>query len=155
MRKLSLTEWAALSEIIGTAAIVFSLVFVTFSINQNTAVMQASSENVLYELQFARVRDIVSNPGVASIYVKRNRNEKLSEEEQLRFHWDKIQELETWNIAFSRHRDGLFSTERWEAWNDYFVVEFTDQFPAESWAEVRNWYPEDFQRHVDAVYAIK
>jgi hypothetical protein len=66
MRKLNLTEWAAVSEIIGTVAIVISLLFVAYSVNQNTAVMQASNDDFIYELQYARTRDIVSSPGMAS-----------------------------------------------------------------------------------------
>ena len=148
MRKLNLTEWAAVAEIIGTAALVISLLFVAYSINQNTAVMHASNDNFLYELQFARVRDIVSSPGMAAIYAKRNQNEDLSEEEQVRFYWDKIQELGTWEVAFTRHRDGMFSTEQWVGWNNYFELALTPQFPAKSWVEIRDWYEEDFRDHV-------
>ena len=155
MRKLNLIEWAAVSEIIGTAAIVISLVFVAYSVNQNTAVLQAANDNFLYETQFARARDIVSSPGMASIYAKRRRNEELSAEEQERFYWDKLQELGGWELAFNRHRDGVFSTVLWEGWDNYYVVEFTNQFPVESWAEARHFYAEDFKSHVDAVYAKK
>ena len=155
MKKLNLTEWAAAAEIIGTMAVVISLLFVILSINRNTAVMQANNDNFIYELQFARVRDIVSSPGMASIYMKHNRGEELSEEEQERFFWDKIQELGTWEITFNRHRDGLFSNELWNGWNNYFEVSLTKQFPADSWAKVRDFYAEDFKNHVDAVYARK
>ena len=104
MSKLNLTEWAAVSEIIGTVAVVTSLLFVAFSINHNTAVMQATNDNFVYELQYARVRDIVGSPGMASIYVKIDQNEELSAEEEKRFYWDKLQEIGTWEIAFNRHR---------------------------------------------------
>ena len=152
MVKLSLDKWAAIAEIIGTVAVVVSLIIVAVTIKQNTAVMQAANDNFIYELQYARVRDIVSSPGLASIYVKRNRNEELTEEEKERFYWDKVQELGTWEIAYTRHRDGLYSAQQWEAWNNYYVEAFIDQFPKETWAEVRNWYAEDFRSHVDTYY---
>ena len=155
MSELNLIEWAAVSEIIGTAAIIISLVFVAYSVNQNTVVLQASNDNFLYETQFARARNIVSSPGMASIYAKRRRNEQLSAEEQERFHWDKLQELGGWELAFNRHRDGVFSTVLWAGWDNYFDVSLTNEFPAESWAEVRDNFAEDFQNHVDAVYAKK
>ena len=155
MSKLSLTEWAAVSEIIGTVAVVISLIFLAFSVNKNTAVMQASNDNFVYELQFARVRDIVNSPGMASIYVKLNQNKELSAEEQERYYWDKLQEIGTWEIAFNRHRDGVFSTVQWEGWNNFYVSSLTNQFSAESWAGVREWYANDFRSHVDAVYASK
>ena len=153
MRKLSLSDWASVAEIVATVAVVISLIFVVFSLERNTAVMQASNDNFIYELQYARTRDIVSSPGMASIYVKHRNGEDLSAEEQERFFWDKMQELSTWELAFNRHRDGLFATKQWEAWNQYFIVSFIPQFSVDVWAGVRDFYAEDFQSHIDAVYA--
>jgi hypothetical protein len=155
MRKLNLTEWAAVSEIIGTVAIITSLIFVAYSVNQNTVVMQASNDDFIYELQYARTRDIVSSPGMASIYVKHRQGEELTAEEQERLYWDKMQELSTWEIAFNRHRDGLFSTQTWEGWDNYFEVALTSRLSEESWVEARHFYAEDFQSHVNAVYASR
>jgi len=155
MRKLSLSDWGSLAEIVATVAVVISLIFVVISLERNTAVMQASNDNFIYELQFARSRDIVSSPGMASIYVRHRNGEELSAEEQERFYWDKMQELSTWELAFNRHRDGLFSTSQWKGWDGYFKSSFIDQFSSDSWAEVRDFYAEDFQSHVDAAYAEK
>ena len=155
MRKLNLTEWAAVSEIIGAVAIVISLLFVAYSVNQNTAAMQAGNDDFIYELQYARVRDIVSSPGMASIYVKHRQGEELTAEEQERLYWDKMQELSIWEIAFNRHRDGLFSDQQWEGWDNYFEVAFTSRFSEESWLEASHFYAEDFRSHIDAVYASK
>ena len=155
MRKLGLSDWASLAEIVATVAVVVSLIFVVISLERNTATMQALNDNFIYELQYARTRDIVSSPGMAAIYVKHRNGEELSAEEQERFFWDKMQELSTWEIAFNRHRDGLFSTQHWDGWNNYFEASFIPQFSAERWAEVRDFYAEDFQDHVDAVYAEK
>ena len=92
---------------------------------------------------------------MASIYVKQRNGEELTDEENERFYWDKLQELSTWELAFNRHRDGLFSDEQWHAWDRYFRVSFVAQFPAGKWSEVRDFYADDFQNHVDGVYAEK
>ena len=155
MRKLNLAEWAAVAEIMGTIAIVISLLFVVYSVNQNTAVMQASNDNFLYEIQFARTRDIVSSPGLAAIYAKVRRNEELTGEEHERIYWDSLQNLSSWEFAFNRHRDGLFSIKQWNGWNNYFEITFVGQFTEESWAEVRKWYAEDFANYVDDAYDRK
>ncbi len=136
MRKLNLAEWAELSEIIGTVAIVITLVFVGYRINQNTAAIQASNENFLYQLQFARISAVINSPGMASIYVKRNRNEDLSVEEGERYYWDRVLEIGTWEIAFIRHRDGIFSSEQWDAWDNYYTSGILNQFLAEYWEKV-------------------
>lgn len=49
MRKLSLGDWAALGEFVGAVAIVNSLLIVVFSVNQTTAAMHGSTENVIFE----------------------------------------------------------------------------------------------------------
>ena len=153
MRKLSLTEWAAIAEIVGTAAVVVSLLFVAYSINHNSAVIHSSNEDFLYELQHARLREIISTRELASAYAKQDAGEELTDVEQEMFFWDGVIELSTWEIAFIRQRDGQFSSKQWEAWNQYFIVGFATRFPAKSWARVRDFFSEDFRNHVDAIYA--
>ena len=155
MADLTLTEWAAIAEIIGMAGVIISLLFVAYSINRNTKEVQTTNDNFIYELQFARTRNIVSSPELAAIYVKVRENKELTEEEKERFFWDKMQELSAWEAAFNRFRSGLLPKKEWEGWNSYYVVAFTVQFPEESWVDVRDWYSADFQSHVDAVYAAK
>ncbi len=152
MRKLGLTEWAAVAEIIGTVAVVVSLLIVAYNLSRNTAAMQASNDNFLYELQFAKGRVITGSPGMATVYAKRRRGEELSADEYERFYWDKMYDLSSWELAFNRHRDGLFSTVQWGGWNNYFVETFVTQFPEESWLEVQHWYAPDFVDHVTAAY---
>jgi hypothetical protein len=48
MKKLSLSEWAAVGELVGTLAVFVSLIFVIYSINQNTAAIQGSTENLIF-----------------------------------------------------------------------------------------------------------
>ena len=91
VRKLSLSDWGSVAEIVATVAVVISLIFVVISLERNTAVMQASNDNFIYELQYGRVRDIVSSPGMASIYVKHRNGEDLSAEEKERFYWADLQ----------------------------------------------------------------
>jgi len=68
MEKRNLAEWAAVSEIIGTLGVVISLLFVGFNINQNTRVMQAANDNLLYEMQDAILNSVVESSDFASIY---------------------------------------------------------------------------------------
>jgi len=63
--------------------------------------------------------------------------------------------LSLWELGFNRNRDGLYATDIWESWNQYYETEFTSQFPQEWWEEARRFYQRDFQDHVDAAYASK
>ena len=79
MKRLDLTGWAAIAEIVGTVAVVVSLLFVAHSVNRNTSIMQSVNDNFIYQLQDERVRDIVSDPELASIIVKFRHKEDISE----------------------------------------------------------------------------
>lgn len=155
MKKRSLTEWSAMAEIIATVAVVVSLLFVAHTVRQNTLAVQAQNDNFLYEMQFARTREISANPDLAAIYVKVRKGESLSEVERTRFIWDKYQELSTWELAYNRHRDGLYSDEDWSGWDKYYQNYFLEQFPKDWWEEARIFYQQDFQDHVDAAYVRK
>ena len=148
----NLSDWAAIAEIIASLAVIVSLIFLAYNINQNTRVMQTSNDNFVYELQYARWRDIVTSPSLASIYCKIGRGEQLSGEEKERFGYDKLRELTTWELAFNRHRDGQFSTEQWVCWNNYYEISFIDEFPRKSWEEVQHFYMPDFKDHVNSAY---
>ena len=155
MKKLDLTEWAAISEILGTTAVIASLIFVAYTVDRNTVVMQAANDNVQYQIQDERARDIATNPELASITLKLRRNEELSDVEKERIFMQQVRELNMWELAYRRHAQGLYSPVQWRAWNDYYEFEFTAEFPEEWWTRVKPWYPDDFEKHVDAAYASK
>jgi hypothetical protein len=58
-----------------------------------------------------------------------------------------------WELAYIRHKEGLFAQDQWNAWNKSYSIQFKSEFPDEWWAESRSWVRTDFAAHVDAVYA--
>ena len=153
MKKRDLVEWAAVSDILETVAVVASLLFVAFTVSQNTAVLQSVNDNFVYQIQDARVGDIATNPELASIDIKVRNNEEVSEIEKHRILSQHLRELNMWELAYVRHRQGLYSLEQWNAWNGYYVSDLVDKLPEEWWAEVRPWYRGDgFAQLVDAAY---
>ncbi len=62
MKKLSLPEWAAVGELVGTLAVFVSLVFVIYSINQNTAAIQGSTENLIFERNTELTNNFMLDP---------------------------------------------------------------------------------------------
>ena len=71
MKKLTLTEWAAAGELVGTVAVVISLLFVAYSINRNTEATQAATENILFEQHTDLANHFLSDPTLADILVKK------------------------------------------------------------------------------------
>ena len=78
MSKLKLADWAATAEIVGTVAVVVSLLFVGMSVKQNTAAVQAMNDNVLYEMTDTWYADIVTNPEVSELMIRYESGAELS-----------------------------------------------------------------------------
>jgi hypothetical protein len=152
MAELTLSEWAAISEILGVLAVVISLLLVVGSIRQNTAAMRTTNDNFLYERQDAIVAALATNPLLAEISVKHDNDEDLSEIERLQLWNQMFRDLLLWELAFVRFKEGLFSPAQWSEWNRVYSIQFINECPKSWWAENRHWVTEKFAAHVDSVY---
>lgn len=152
-RKLLLTEWAAIGELIGTAAVIVSLLFVAYTINRNTLELQASNENFLYGIQEARRADEANNPQLTALVVKAQNGAALTPEEKRQYFSHIIRGLNAWELAYVRYRNGLIPAETWPIWDRMYADQARNDFPLEMWLDARKWYSDDFVAHVDRIYA--
>lgn len=150
--KRSLSDWAAIAEIVGTVAVLVSLVFVVVSIRQNTAELRLQNENFLYELQDSAQADFVSNPWLVDITVKRANGEQLTPSEKLRFFANTVRAVNLWEMIFFWHQDGHMDDQAWADWDEFYTSEVTYYMTKEEWTEVRSTYSPGFVEHVDGKY---
>ena len=153
MRKLDLSGWAAISEIVATAAIVFSLLLVAYSIKRNTDEMETSNTNFLYQLDEQIAGDLSRDPGLASIFVKVAQKKDLSDIEKFQYVNLQHRNLTVWEIAWTQYKSGSLAVGEWIDWDQYKTESLKDEFPEEWWIEVRSVYKPEFAQHVDAIYA--
>ncbi len=148
MRKLSLSEWAQLGDVIGMVAVVASLLVVVYSIDQNTQALQGANGNVIFERHAELDNHFISDPAMAAILLKKRRGEPpLSEIEAVR--WDKyrLNLIDIWAMAHGRNAQGLMLEAEWVAWNGYFVTTFANGPERLGRAEWEAWtyaYGNDF-----------
>ena len=154
MKKLTLTEWAAAGEIVGTIAVVISLLFVGYSINRNTDATQASSENILFERHTDLANHFMTDPTLAELMVKRrNGDAELSEVEVIRWEKYELNMLDIWALAHSRYQRELLSEDQWMTWDRYFIHIFSIEGEAISktrWEELNYGFDKEFWGHVGA-----
>ncbi len=150
---MTLTEWAAVAEILGMVTVVASLLLVVRSIKQNTAAMHTSNDNFIYERQDAILATLVTDASMAELQVKHENKEQLSDVEHVRMWNQHFRDMLMWELAFVRFRQGLFSTASWREWDKAYSIQFLGEFPPSWWAEARPWVNNDFAEHVDAIYA--
>ena len=155
MKKLTLTEWAATGEIVGTIAVVISLLFVAYSINRNTDATQASSENILFERHTDLANQFMLDPTLAELMVKRRHGDaELTEVEVIRWEKYELNMLDIWALAHSRYQRGLLSEAQWQTWDEYFTHMFSDEAEAISktrWEELHYGFDQEFWQYVGAV----
>lgn len=155
MKKLTLSEWAATGEIIGTIAVVISLLFVAYTINRNTDAIQASSENILFERHTDLANQFMLDPTLAELLVKQRSGEaELTEAEAIRWEKYELNMLDIWALAHSRYQRDLLSEEQWQTWDTYFTHMFKNEAEAISetrWKELHYGFDQKFWQHVGNV----
>ena len=152
MGKRSLSDWAAIAEIIGTVAILVSLVFVVVSIRQNTAELRLQNENFLFELQDSARADFVSNPWLVDISIKFDNGEELTPAEQRRYFGHTVRYVNVWEMVFYWNQSGQIEKQSWLDWDEYYSSDIENWLPKELWTELRSTYNSDFAEHVDQKY---
>lgn len=152
MRKLTLSEWANIGEVVGMVAVVISLAFVVISLDQNTAAIHGSTENVLFERHADLANQFMLDPSLAGILVKmRSDDPRLTEIEAVRWEKYQLNLLDIWALAFNRHQRDLLAPDQWVAWDTYFTEMFKnggEKLPRTRWEELRYGFDSTFWEHV-------
>ena len=78
MRKLSLSEWSSLAEVVASVAVVISLMFVGYSINHNSYILQSTNDSLIFEIQDSIMAEMASSSVLASINSKLVLGEELT-----------------------------------------------------------------------------
>ena len=152
MRKLTLQDWAAIAEIMGTVAIVVSLVFVVQGLNQNTKVLQISNLNEIYNRTDNVNGDIAASPELASLFVEKVFGVKGLRAEEAQFAITMRRELNQWEQFYLWNRDGVINDDDWEVWDAYYSEYLSGNFPQEWWNGIKKYYYSEFSSHVDHIY---
>jgi hypothetical protein len=157
-----LEKAAHLSQIIGAAAVVVSLVYVGKQISDNTTEVRANSGRELIVFGQAIDSWIVTNPELADFLTAANSDyEALSPSQRLRFNQYVMTSLNIYEQAFYYHQNGLLDEDSWTGWDTYFRGRmqmgfgWPDGKADDTWRRV--WrageaaYGEPFRRHVNSV----
>lgn len=151
-KKLDLRDWASIAEIGSGIGVIISLLIVAHSVNQNTEVLLATSDDLTYQAVHAAQSAKYTSPELASVVALVNKGEALSDSQAVM--WDQFQSsfLTIWENAFYRHSRGLMSDADWEAWDVYFRVYFsaeTTGMQQMDWHVLREYFGREFVQHID------
>ena len=142
----------AISEVVGAAAVVISLIYVAIQIRQNTISQNAQMHQQLLESQTGANRGIVDNEGIAELVVKANSDfETLTPSELLKLNFVYLNFFNLWHSAYANHERGMLDSSIWEQWDRGYRWAFTTQEATVSiWNGLSSVYDPRFRAHVEA-----
>lgn len=148
-----LQKWAHVAEIAGAVAVVISLVYVGVQIRENTDAQQSQTEMNLFSLGFAW-DEWWQDPGFVAIVAKAsNDRSALTTVEQLQIEKHISLGLNLWAYGWKSYERDQIDAAEWQAWDNWFRSQMTSAIWQETYADIRDAYHVEFQRHVDSVTA--
>ena len=155
MKKLSLKEWAAVAEIVGTAGVIVSLLFVANSINRNTELVQSAHSTLIYELSATAVDEQIEDGDYAIFSAKRSYGLEFQDENEAKTLYSLTRYLVHWELLIARHADGLVDDDVYFEWSDYYGYMIARDMNIEWWDAVEKDFSPYLVDVVNATYAEK
>ena len=142
MSKRSLSDWASIAEIVGTIAVVISLLFVGHSIQRNTVELQTVQANDLYDaLREIEIQSFV-DPEMARIVMAayQDQQDELSPLDLWRLDQYNAQTLSIWEQADLAYQNGTISKEEYDGWKEYFLIIAHQSIGRRGWERIKPWF---------------
>lgn len=152
MNKESKISVSSVLDLVGTLAVVCSMLLLALNVSRSSKIMAASNENFLYKMHEEMFADEATEPPLAEVMWRAEAGLPLSpvQEHQLKMHLRR--EVNMWEIAYYRSLDGLMAEGAWEDWDRAFAGSITQRLPQRFWDAMKYAYGEDFAAHVDEQY---
>ncbi len=154
MRKLNLSEWASAAEIVGTAAVVMSLLFVGFSVQRNTVAITYQVSDDAYNTVREINLNLLNNPELLSITTKAaTEPDNLSETEMEQYKvWLHVY-IDLWERTSDWEDSELVQREHIEPWHEYFAEWTKRHLTREIWEDIKWKYAGDpkFRDRIESV----
>jgi len=124
LKKLQLSEWANIAEIIASIVIVFSLAYVGRELNQNTTSIQQTSYQSTLEMLTQGDLLLAANAELDALVRKGETNpEQLNAAEWSRFGRFVLTRFGAWEYMYLAKQENSISDAHWSAFEPYFMAQ--------------------------------
>ena len=149
---MTLEEFNYIAEIIGSIAVIASLIYVALQVRQNTAATQAATGQAYVDTMNGYVSLINSSPNLADILHRgANGLSNLKNGEVIQFGAFIDQSFINFEAFYFQWKAGVLDTRLWSI-NRHAIAGFLAQTGQQQWWEIRhNWYDPEFQEYVNQV----
>ncbi len=153
--KINLEKSALIAEIVGGAAVIISVIYLTYEVRQNTAATRSLTHQQLFDSTLELNQSIAVDPALADLLTRSKNNfRELSESEQTQLFMLFVNYFNMWDSAHSNHQKELLDANAWNVWNTgmtWYMREYDSA--REIWKRSNHFYNTDFRAHVSAILA--
>lgn len=153
MKELSLKEWAAVAEIVGTAGVIVSLLFVAHSVNRNSELIKSQHSTLMFELSTTVVDEQIADGSYAIFSAKRSYGLEFQDENEAKTFFSLLRYLTHWELLINRHEDGLLTDNEFMEWGEYYRYMIVRDMDIEWWNATKAEWDQSLVDAVDAAYA--
>ena len=148
--KPRLSEWASIAEIIGTVAVVVSLLFVVRSVDQNTRVIESAEASKIWDAwRSVAVLPVMTDGELATIAAKVASSESLSAAEKLQWNRYLAAQIDVWAQLYDSYAHGLIGSDYWAYWNSGFWRLWVENGYNDIFQSRRDFYDPSFRNYID------
>jgi len=157
MKRLSLSDWASIAEVVGAVGVIVSLLFVVQSINKNTAALATSAESEFLDAWRSAVQiPFYTNERLAEIQLKVHTGQQLSPVEAKMWENSLRALFDTWSQGYGAYRTGVMAEDAWEEWDAAIFTLWERERMGEFWDEMgQHWAATAFGEHINRQRALR
>ena len=155
MDKMKLSEWADVAEIIGSAAIIASLIFVGLQVRENTQVIRLTSDRAVDQQNLALNLTVAQSPDFAEILVRAESDrDSLTVAERARFDHFCFSQFGTYENVVDIFGEGFMPDQEFDVWTQHFNDRFVRPGYRQFWVEFRGGYFPNFRAWADEQFDV-
>lgn len=148
---MKLKRWALAAEIIGSVAIVATLVVLILESRGNTEAIRASTYQAVVDSITTQLDMRASDPEMSRIWTSGISGVKLSEIDQERFDTMLLAAVRRFENAYYQYRLGTIDEEQWEVLKARVQGVVTSPGTRAWWEESRDSFSSDFRGELEAM----
>ncbi len=151
MPQLKLSDWSNIAEIVGTLAVIVTLVFVGLQVRQNTLAVESAAAQAVHENFAGWYTSVQNEPALFQLSVKGMKDySSLSETEKGQFIAMFMAFCSHSQNAFYKWKDGSLSSELWNGWELVSMNFFSTPGGKAFWKERGYLFGSGFRTYIES-----
>ena len=152
---MKLEQWASIAEIVGSFAVVVTLVVLLVEVRGNTAAVQAATYNNVVESITTTLNERGADADLTRIWLAGNAREPLEPIDQDRYESLVGANMRRFENAFYQYQIGGIEESQWEPIKNIIAFLMSSSGHRLWWSNTRTLYSAEFQDLVDSLEAAE